>query len=299
MICCNPIAVKVDGEYQEVPCGKCVVCCRNRALNWTERILLEARYVGFENCCFLTLTYDDSELEKRGEVLKLDKSHVQKYMKRLRKRFSHAGKRIRYYLCGEYGAETSRPHYHQVLFCLSCDDVVGDCVSGCGVSKVEGLRGRAFAWPVWGYGRVHVASFTEGVAFYVAQYLSKSTPLRKEMLEKMGLPPEFSLMSRRPGLGFFELEKKREYYRRRPVRGWSSIEAVKSFPRHSRYIEEKLYGEGDAISVAFEEFKMEQKKNRVLKEKKLAEQRGICYRDYQLERRIQDYYDVVSASKNR
>jgi len=200
-------------------------------------MILEARWCGFENCCFLTLTYDDLELEKRGEVLKLDKSGFQKFMKRLRKECWKHGRRIRFYMCGEYGNKTYRPHYHCVVF--NCG--VGDFMEWFSCRSVGQKNGYSCVVPSWGRGFVHVAGFGERVAWYVAQYLGKSTPARKKMLEDLGLPPEFSSMSNKPGLGCMELESRPEYYRRHPINGWGSIDKVKEFARHSRYVEDKIY----------------------------------------------------------
>jgi len=41
-------------------------------------------------------------------------------MKRLRKHYS--GRTIRYYMCGEYGENMGRPHYHAVFFNLRFAD---------------------------------------------------------------------------------------------------------------------------------------------------------------------------------
>ena len=45
-----------------------------------------------------------------------------KFMKRLRKRFK--GKRIRFYMCGEYGEQFDRPHFHACIFGVDFPDKV-------------------------------------------------------------------------------------------------------------------------------------------------------------------------------
>ena len=60
--------------------------------------------------CFVTLTYDEKHLPKDGSLCL---EHVQLFLKRLR--FGSAFP-LRYFLCGEYGEKTSRPHYHICLF---------------------------------------------------------------------------------------------------------------------------------------------------------------------------------------
>lgn len=52
-----------------------------------------------------------------GYVPYLDKTFVQKFMKRLRKSLSeYSNEKIRYFICGEYGPEHFRPHFHIILF---------------------------------------------------------------------------------------------------------------------------------------------------------------------------------------
>lgn len=68
---------------------------------------------------FITLTYDDQHLPANQTLVK---PHPQNFLKRLRKRLEP--QKIRYYLVGEYGDTTQRPHYHAILFGhgLSLDD---------------------------------------------------------------------------------------------------------------------------------------------------------------------------------
>jgi len=262
-------------------------------------MILEGRWHGFENCCFLTLTYDDSELEKRGEVLKLDKVHIQKWLKRFRKElFKYEGIRIRYYLCGEYGEKGLRPHYHIVAFGATVERILLGTVDSCIVRNNRGYSVRLKSWP---FGFVYVASFEQRVAFYVAQYLGKSTPARKKELESLGLPPEFCLMSRKPGLGAFEINRRRLYYAKHPVSGWRNIESVKEFARHSRYIESKIYPDDydydDSYHVDFERFKREQKIIKENSKKELAIENGLGYRDYILQERGQVEANIISRLK--
>ena len=74
------------------------------------RIMHEASNYGLSNS-FITLTYNDNNLP---HDLSLNHSHFQKFFKRLRK--SLPFKTVRYYMCGEYGDEFKRPHYHACIF---------------------------------------------------------------------------------------------------------------------------------------------------------------------------------------
>ena len=59
--------------------------------------------------CFLTLTYDEANLPRHGQLLKRD---LQLFFKRLRKLMGP----FRYVACGEYGDLRRRPHFHVALF---------------------------------------------------------------------------------------------------------------------------------------------------------------------------------------
>lgn len=65
---CVGKGVQKDGhEYFLVACGKCMSCRLAKARSWADRCCLEINYLNsetrkFNNCCFLTLTYDDEHL---------------------------------------------------------------------------------------------------------------------------------------------------------------------------------------------------------------------------------------------
>ena len=65
---------------------------------------------------FITLTYADEYLPSDGKLKYLD---FQLFMKRLRK---YCGKEISFFMCGEYGEKTARPHYHACIFGYDFDD---------------------------------------------------------------------------------------------------------------------------------------------------------------------------------
>ena len=89
-----------------LPCGRCVGCRLERSRQWAVRCMHEASMHMFNS--FVTLTYDDNHLP---EYNSLNYKHFQDFMKRLRK--SHNG--VRFYMCGEYGEDFSRPHYHAIV----------------------------------------------------------------------------------------------------------------------------------------------------------------------------------------
>ena len=159
--------------------------------------------------CFITLTYSPENLPPDGSLRKGD---FQKFMKRLRKQYKH---KIRYYHCGEYGDKNNRPHYHAILFGHNFDDWVYlfDSPSGEPIYTSPSLE------KIWKKGFVTVGTVTFESAGYVARYcMKKINGLLKDNIDpKTGLKPyeryndytgeitkvlpEYSTMSRRPGIG--------------------------------------------------------------------------------------------------
>lgn len=158
-----------------VPCGRCIACRLNKGRAWSVRIMNEVKHAPAS--CFVTLTYDDDHLPASKSLSVED---CQKFMKRLRK---NTGKKIRFFLGGEYGEENKRPHYHVILF---------------GVGEAD----QKIIDRSWGLGFVHVGTVSYDSACYVAGYTLKklSGPAASEY-SRRGIRPEFGLMSRRPGIG--------------------------------------------------------------------------------------------------
>lgn len=186
-----------------IPCGYCIGCRLEKSRQWALRCVHESQM--HKKNCFITLTFNDCSLEKRG-TLSLVKRDFQLFMKRLRKHY--VGKKIRYYQCGEYGDLLGRPHYHACLFGVdfSEDKVVwrrqGDSVL---------YRSRLLE-SLWPFGYSSIGDVTFESAAYVARYVTKKIygqkalehytrfdTLTGEILEER--LPEYTAMSRRPGIG--------------------------------------------------------------------------------------------------
>lgn len=167
------------------PCGGCLPCRHQRARVWAHRIVLEATQ--HEYSSFITLTYTDEKvLQNDGSLNPRD---VTLFLKRLRK----AGQKVRYFLVGEYGPATLRPHYHLALFGFrTCDRGQTDlrrqrCCTQCDIIS------RA-----WGNGAIQCARLEPASAAYIAGYVTKkltAPPIPKHLY------PEYTRMSLRPGLG--------------------------------------------------------------------------------------------------
>jgi len=165
-------------------CGQCMPCRINRRRLWTHRMMLES-YKHAENS-FLTLTYDDEHLPARGS---LDPSHTQKWLKRFRKAI--APRKVRFYLVGEYGDQSQRPHYHAALFGVGPDGIVVNN-EYCSVPDIVSRT--------WGKGHVMLGSLTSASAQYICGYVTKKMTSKFDP-RLNGRYPEFARMSRRPGIG--------------------------------------------------------------------------------------------------
>lgn len=149
-------------ERISVPCGKCIACQSNRRSDWSIRLLEERK--NWDNAIFLTLTYNDDNVKD------LNKRDIQLFFKVLRKY-----KDIKYYLVGEYGTRTKRPHYHAIIFGLNRDDS----------SRIE---------KVWGKGNIMVGTVNMASIMYVAKY----------HVNRKVETNEFALMSKNMGIKYVE-----------------------------------------------------------------------------------------------
>lgn len=174
----------------QIPCGQCVGCRLERSRQWAMRIMHEASL--HETNCFLTLTYDD---ENCPGDMSLDKKHFQDFMKRLRK--EHNGRILRYYHCGEYGDTTHRPHYHVCLFNYDFPDKVYYKTTETG----NNLYTSQEAEKIWGMGFAPVGDLTFESAAYTARYVMKKVTGKNADDHYKGRQPEYTTMSRRPGIG--------------------------------------------------------------------------------------------------
>ena len=187
-----------------VPCGQCCGCRLERSRQWAIRCTHEASL--HENNCFITLTFNDDNLPSDKS---LDVRHFQLFMKRLRKQF---GSNIRYYHCGEYGEKFRRPHYHACIFNFDFPDK-----KIFKISNGHNLYTSVILSEIWPYGFSLIGDVTFQSAAYVARYIMKKVTgdLAKDHYEYIdpdtgeiiNLKPEYTTMSRRPGLGKGWFEK--------------------------------------------------------------------------------------------
>lgn len=200
-----------------IPCKQCIGCRLDYSRDWATRIMLECTNYRKEECWFITLTYDDEHIpenetfeinEETGEIVgdyigwSLKPKDLTDFLKRLRRHWEYHYNidKIRFFGCGEYGGQTQRPHYHI-------------CVMGLPISKnmLEHYKYNKLGQEIyiceeiekiWGKGYAPIGSVTWESAAYVARYMLKKQkgPSAKDFYGRQGKIPEFTRMSRRPGL---------------------------------------------------------------------------------------------------
>ena len=186
----------VRGEKLDLPCGSCVGCRLERSRQWAVRCVHEASL--YDENTYITLTYNEKNLPKN---LSLDVSHFQKFLKRLRKKFT--GRKIRFFHCGEYGEKKQRPHYHALLFNIEFKDKkFFKMFNGNRLYKSDILTAA------WSLGFATIGDLTFESAAYVARYCMKKITNKETRVDRRGKTwpsaaehyhgrkPEYTTMSR-------------------------------------------------------------------------------------------------------
>lgn len=192
-----------------IPCGGCYECRLEKSRQWADRMMLELDHS--KTAVFVTLTYSPdfvpvSMLDDNDEcIFTLNKRDVQLFLKRLRKRFEP--REIRYYLCGEYGDTTNRPHYHAIIYGLSLSDFP-DSFTVHRNDYNQYIYCSPMLAEIWGKGYASIANVSWQTCAYVARYTMKK--LSGDMADIYALrqqQPPFALMSRKPGIaGYYPRE---------------------------------------------------------------------------------------------
>lgn len=190
-----------------IPCGQCAGCRLDRARAWAIRCLHEASL--HNKNCFITLTYNDENYPENGS---LQKDHIVKFLKKLRKKISPT--LIRFFQCGEYGEvckncgksqvycrcgewlpSLGRPHHHCLIFGFDFPDKLLHRTGANPLYTSQTLS------KLWTYGFHSIGELTFDSACYTARYILKKVtgdPSKDHYGDRL---PEFITMSRNPGLG--------------------------------------------------------------------------------------------------
>lgn len=211
-----------------VPCGKCPECLKRRVSGWSFRLREEDKVSS--SAFFITLTYDTAHvpITKNG-FMSLDKKHCQDFMKRLRKAVdkTHPGTAIKYYLAGEYGGKTNRPHYHAIIFNVPDEYYIE----------------RAWQLGQTHYGKVEAASIG-----YTLKYMDK--PKKIPMHINDDRIREFGLMSKGLGASYIN-DRVRNYHHADLINRFHlTIEDGKKIAM-PRYYKLKLYTDLERKRIAF------------------------------------------------
>ena len=211
-----------DYMFTMLPCGRCTECRIRKVKEWSARCLAEKKTS--KNAYFVTFTYSDENLPYRFVdnyiIPVLVKKDCQLFFKRLRKAlFGNKKGDLKYFLSGEYGEKTLRPHYHAIIYNLPLDDLR--------IWKVKRkyiYYNSDFLSKIWGKGFVVVGIVNNTTVSYTCSYTLKKvgflssieTSLEEvERLRPFGLsyrllkayiganiiPRPFALMSRRKAIG--------------------------------------------------------------------------------------------------
>ena len=225
MECIRPILIKKSPALApiKVPCGQCIACRLNRSSSWAMRIMHELKM--WKNIgCFVTFTYDQANAPWVNDFqTTLYYPDIQDFHRNLRRLISPFT--FKFFCAGEYGGHTGRAHYHVIYFGIPKE--VAECI-----------------FPdLWGKGHIHVGDITYDSAMYVAKYCTKKLNGEKaEVYKAKGIVPEFSRMSRRPGIGATWIEK----YAKEVKQHLSLICKGKEVPV-PRYYKDKVYDENDRL----------------------------------------------------
>lgn len=193
-----------NGSHSEplnIPCGRCMGCRLERARTWATRLVHESKL--YQHNWFATLTYDDQHLKRTpaGRPTLCPEDYVL-FMKRLRKQ---CGPGIRFYQCGEYGETTERPHHHAILFNLPLTDLVQ--LTTPHARNAHALYTSKTITSTWQQGNISLGAVTFETAAYVASYVNKKITGPPAEAHYQGRTPEYSTMSRRPGIARTFIEK--------------------------------------------------------------------------------------------
>lgn len=176
----------IPGTEIELPCGQCAGCRLDYARQWAVRCCHEAQL--HQDNCFLTLTYRDIPNDAS-----LQPADMRNFLKRLRKHLEP--KKIRFFQCGEYGEQNARPHHHCLLFGHAFNDMLI-------IRRGENPLFQSDTLDkLWGHGFCSIGELTFDSACYVARYILKKITGDTAVDHYGNRKPEYTTMSRRPGIG--------------------------------------------------------------------------------------------------
>ncbi len=217
----NPVNTGFERIY--VGCGKCGACKHNKRVDWSFRIMQEAKYS--KSAYFITLTYHDSVIPYTENWLQtLRKEDVQEFNKKVRKEQAKRCKTyLRFFCVGEYGTKFQRPHYHIIYFNLLPD-----------------LSDPAELLPLWKKGIVHRYPIEDGLIHYTTKYHVTANNGQRRLSPSDDRALEFTRMSLKPGLGYQYIEKTRDFHLKSKITVVRNNGYIQKMPDYYR---RKIFGD--------------------------------------------------------
>lgn len=276
--CLFPVTITLRDHANKqilVGCGKCYYCLQERRKSWYIRNLEELRSSKNEMSVFVTLTYRDSDLPRYESGLPhFSKSHVQKFIDRLRKKLIRGYDcELRYFLVSEYGDQTERPHYHALMYLTKT----------IGIMDFQKLLDDSWIYQDlttdWHY-------MNEAMISYCCNYVLSYIYSSKNNLER-----PFMLSSRRPAIGssFLQNDLKVNDSFRGDFIGYQDFQFRYKLPR---YYKDKILSDDDKFDIleTYLEYLQEEKRKDALIRLKKGDER--YYMD-----RINDFWNRVRTGE--
>lgn len=245
MECFGPLSIPLPGGKSSadritVPCGRCAACLNRIRSGWAAR--LQAEWKASKTAYFITLTYNDDNLPFAVDddglcEPSLDKREITLFLKRLRRSLEieyyrstlreimpekHFGMKFRYFLVGEYGTKTGRPHYHLIIFNLPGN-----------LDTTNYLIQKSWSKKGLSLGRSYIGSVSDQSINYVAGYVIN--PKNAESLRIS----QFALMSRNPGIGAVYLDGMKQWHQENEAFYIPGSDGTKGVM--PRYLKEKIF----------------------------------------------------------
>lgn len=236
---------KKNGRNDMLPCGRCPQCTARRASAWSFRLMQQEKVS--DTAYFITLTYDTTHVPiTKKKYMTLDKTDLQKFMKRLRK----ANKsKLKYYAVGEYGTKYMRPHYHLIIFDVDVNTI----------SKA------------WNLGEVYFGTVTGASVGYTLKYISK--PSRIPLHKNDDRTPEFSLMSKKLGINYLTTSMVRWHKADLLNRMYCNLEDGKKITM-PRYFKDKIYTDTERNELKYHH-------QNLLEEKRINAEKKQTFHNYE------------------
>lgn len=271
--CITPFHVqdKFTGNYIPVPCSKCPPCLKRRTSGWSYRLVKEGERS--MSALFVTLTYDTTfvPITEKG-FMNLDKTDVQKFFKRLRKL---SNQKLKYYVCGEYGTQKMRPHYHIILFNANKEMI----------EKAWKLNNKPL-------GSIFIGNVSEASIGYTLKYMTKKGKI--PLHHNDDRQKEFSLMSKRLGDNYITPKMIKWHKNDLENRMFVNIQDNKKIAM-PRYYKDKIYNEIEKLKISNHMIKLAE-----IQQMELQNELGENYEKIIVEQHLQQFNNMYkNAEKGR